>query len=111
MRRAASTTWYPSPASRSAVAAPIPLLAPVTTAIRCMGAFCQYLAVPLRETVHSLFAVPAASSLSIGIVAEPSADLCAVIFDWGGVITSPIVATVTAWLEAERIDPWEVHHV
>lgn len=26
------------------------------------------------------------------------------IFDWGGVITSPIVSTVTAWLEAERID-------
>jgi putative hydrolase of the HAD superfamily len=27
-----------------------------------------------------------------------------VIFDWGGVITSPIVDTVMAWLEAERID-------
>lgn len=26
------------------------------------------------------------------------------IFDWGGVITSPIIDTVTAWLEAERID-------
>jgi putative hydrolase of the HAD superfamily len=37
-------------------------------------------------------------------VAEPSAQLCAVIFDWGGVITNPIVDTVTAWLEAERID-------
>jgi putative hydrolase of the HAD superfamily len=37
-------------------------------------------------------------------VAEPSAPLRAVIFDWGGVITSPIVETVTAWLEAERID-------
>lgn len=44
------------------------------------------------------------TSLSIEIVAEPSADLRAVIFDWGGVITSPIVETVTAWLEAERID-------
>jgi len=37
-------------------------------------------------------------------VAEPSAELRAVIFDWGGVITSPIIDTVTAWLEAERID-------
>jgi putative hydrolase of the HAD superfamily len=37
-------------------------------------------------------------------VAEPSAQLRAVIFDWGGVITNPIVETVTAWLEAERID-------
>ena len=37
-------------------------------------------------------------------MAEPSAPLRAVIFDWGGVITSPIVETVTAWLEAERID-------
>lgn len=37
-------------------------------------------------------------------MAEPSAQLRAVIFDWGGVITSPIVDTVTAWLEAERID-------
>ncbi len=35
---------------------------------------------------------------------ELSADLRAVIFDWGGVVTSPIVETVTAWLEAERID-------
>jgi len=28
----------------------------------------------------------------------------AVIFDWGGVITSPIAATVTAWLDADGID-------
>jgi putative hydrolase of the HAD superfamily len=28
----------------------------------------------------------------------------AVIFDWGGVVTSPILDTVTAWLEADRID-------
>ncbi len=28
----------------------------------------------------------------------------AVIFDWGGVITSPILDTVSAWLEADRID-------
>src|SRR5512139_2012576 len=32
-RRAAQTTWYPSAARRRAVAAPIPLLAPVTTAV------------------------------------------------------------------------------
>ncbi|HEX5189264.1 MAG TPA: HAD family phosphatase [Streptosporangiaceae bacterium] len=37
-------------------------------------------------------------------MAERSAYLRAVIFDWGGVITSPIVDTVTAWLETERID-------
>jgi epoxide hydrolase-like predicted phosphatase len=37
-------------------------------------------------------------------VAEPSSTVRAVIFDWGGVITSPIIDTVTAWLEAERID-------
>ena len=37
-------------------------------------------------------------------MAERSEQLRAVIFDWGGVITSPIVDTVTAWLEAERID-------
>ncbi|MDR2988648.1 MAG: HAD family phosphatase [Nocardiopsaceae bacterium] len=37
-------------------------------------------------------------------MAEPTADLRAVIFDWGGVITNPIVETVTAWLEAEQID-------
>lgn len=28
----------------------------------------------------------------------------AVIFDWGGVITTPILDTVMAWLEADRID-------
>ena len=27
-----------------------------------------------------------------------------VIFDWGGVLTSPIIDTVQAWLEADRID-------
>src|SRR3954470_18210260 len=36
-RRAAQTTWNPSPASARAVAAPMPLLAPVTTAVRGMG--------------------------------------------------------------------------
>jgi len=29
----------------------------------------------------------------------------AVIFDWGGVITGPIAATVAAWLDADGIDP------
>jgi epoxide hydrolase-like predicted phosphatase len=38
------------------------------------------------------------------IVAEASQQLRAVIFDWGGVITSPILDTVAAWLKADRID-------
>ncbi len=37
-------------------------------------------------------------------MAGPSAAVRGVIFDWGGVITSPILDTVTAWLEADRID-------
>jgi putative hydrolase of the HAD superfamily len=37
-------------------------------------------------------------------VPEPSSPVRAVIFDWGGVITSPILDTVTAWLETDRID-------
>jgi putative hydrolase of the HAD superfamily len=37
-------------------------------------------------------------------VAEQTPALRAVIFDWGGVITSPIFDTVSAWLEADRID-------
>jgi hypothetical protein len=37
VRRAAATTWNPSAASRRAVAAPIPLDAPVTTAIGRSG--------------------------------------------------------------------------
>ncbi len=49
-------------------------------------------------------------SLNIGFVAEPgqvpgpSRRVRAVIFDWGGVITSPIAETVQAWLAADRID-------
>jgi putative hydrolase of the HAD superfamily len=39
--------------------------------------------------------------LTIGFVAVA---IRGVIFDWGGVITGPILDTVTAWLEAERID-------
>lgn len=37
-------------------------------------------------------------------MAEPSSTVRAVIFDWGGVVTSPIIDTVSAWLEADRID-------
>jgi epoxide hydrolase-like predicted phosphatase len=37
-------------------------------------------------------------------VSESPPPVRAVIFDWGGVITSPIVDTVTAWLETDRID-------
>jgi putative hydrolase of the HAD superfamily len=48
----------------------------------------------------------AASSLTIGLVAEAVQQVRAVIFDWGGVITNPIVDTVAAWLEADRID-WD----
>jgi epoxide hydrolase-like predicted phosphatase len=57
------------------------------------------------------------ASLSIGLVAEPaqvpelsSAELSSapglrgVIFDWGGVITNPIIDTVQAWLTADGID-------
>jgi putative hydrolase of the HAD superfamily len=47
-------------------------------------------------------------SPTINDVAEPTAlpvaGVRGVIFDWGGVVTSPIADTVTAWLEAERID-------
>jgi putative hydrolase of the HAD superfamily len=39
-------------------------------------------------------------SPTIGFVAE----LRGVIFDWGGVLTTPIIETVHAWLEADRID-------
>jgi putative hydrolase of the HAD superfamily len=42
----------------------------------------------------------ASMSPTIGFVAE----LRGVIFDWGGVLTTPIIETVHAWLEADRID-------
>ncbi len=38
-------------------------------------------------------------------MAEPSATVRGVIFDWGGVITGPLLHTVTAWLTADRIEP------
>jgi len=37
-------------------------------------------------------------------VTEPRNSVRGVIFDWGGVITGPIIDTVFAWLEAEGID-------
>ncbi len=49
-------------------------------------------------------------SLTIGFVAEAagvpelSGVVRGVIFDWGGVITSPIIDTVQAWLTADGID-------
>jgi putative hydrolase of the HAD superfamily len=39
-------------------------------------------------------------------VAEAAQQVRAVIFDWCGVITNPILDTVAAWLEADRID-WD----
>ena len=48
----------------------------------------------------------AASSPTIRLVAEAVQRVRAVIFDWGGVITNPILDTVAAWLEADRID-WD----
>lgn len=48
-------------------------------------------------------------SPTIDSVSQPSAPdspapLRAVIFDWGGVVTTPILDTVMAWLETDRID-------
>jgi len=38
------------------------------------------------------------------LASEPSPKVRGVIFDWGGVITSPIIDTVVAWLEADGIE-------
>ena len=46
----------------------------------------------------------APSAPTIRFVAEPPQQIRAVIFDWGGVITNPILDTVAAWLEADQID-------
>jgi putative hydrolase of the HAD superfamily len=46
----------------------------------------------------------ASRSPTIKNVAESLSAPRAVIFDWGGVITSPILDTVSAWLKADRID-------
>jgi putative hydrolase of the HAD superfamily len=50
------------------------------------------------------FSRMAQSAPTIGSVAEAAQQVRGVIFDWGGVITSPILDTVAAWLEADRID-------
>ena len=39
-------------------------------------------------------------------MAEAVQQVRAVIFDWGGVVTNPILDTVAAWLAADRID-WD----
>jgi putative hydrolase of the HAD superfamily len=53
------------------------------------------------QAPQSLFTVPARASSEIG-----AAGLCAVIFDWGGVLTPPIAGLVRAWAAADMID-WE----
>lgn len=94
----------------------MPLLAPVTTAVLCMPGILPATrggqpdqagrtggpAGPTR-TVQCRLVRPANWSLTIGFVTEAPA-VRAVIFDWGGVITTPIVDTVMAWLDADGID-------
>jgi putative hydrolase of the HAD superfamily len=53
------------------------------------------------QTPESLFTRPASPSGEM----EP-AGLCAVIFDWGGVLTPPIAGLVRAWAAADMID-WD----
>ncbi|MGI9008508.1 MAG: HAD family hydrolase [Streptosporangiaceae bacterium] len=55
-------------------------------------------------TVHVGFAARAGGSPTIDSVSASPPPVRAVIFDWGGVITTPILDTVMAWLEADRID-------
>jgi putative hydrolase of the HAD superfamily len=43
---------------------------------------------------------PAAPGVGVGV----GVGVAGVIFDWGGVITNPIIDTVQAWLTADRID-------
>ncbi len=55
--------------------------------------------------VHRRLAEPVTTSLTISFVAEREQPAPrGVIFDWGGVITTPIAHTVYAWLEADGID-------
>jgi putative hydrolase of the HAD superfamily len=68
-------------------AAPMPLLAPVTTATRL-------------ELTLSMPIILAATSLTIVTVPE----LRGVITDWGGVMTNPIIESVDAWLTADGIE-------
>ncbi|HUN38411.1 MAG TPA: HAD family phosphatase [Trebonia sp.] len=53
------------------------------------------------QTPESLFTAPARPSSEM-----EAAGLCAVIFDWGGVLTPPIPGLVRAWAEADMID-WD----
>jgi hypothetical protein len=39
-----------------------------------------------------------------------AAELRGLIMDWGGVLTSPILTTVRAWIEADEID-WETYRL
>ena len=57
--------------------------------------------------VHGRLAGAAITSPTIRFVYEQGQALSVprgVIFDWGGVVTTPIVDTVRAWLDAEGID-------
>jgi epoxide hydrolase-like predicted phosphatase len=65
---------------------------------------CQQRAVGSARTVHSRFFRDAAERTYDRSVAEASRLVRGVLFDWGGVITSPIVDTVAAWLESDGID-------
>src|SRR5260221_6204026 len=82
----------------------MPLLAPVTTAVRCMRGILPVAARTCRLELFTPVSLTAASSLTIGLVAEAVQQVRAVIFDWGGVITNPILDTVAAWLAADPID-------
>src|SRR5579872_2409877 len=79
VRRAASTTKYPASASLAAVAAPIPLLAPVTTAVRCMGEIVPVAAGgatpadPGRLASHNLLDQPSRMETMATITIEPMA--------------------------------------
>jgi putative hydrolase of the HAD superfamily len=53
------------------------------------------------QSPDSLFTVPPGPSGEM-----ETAGLCAVIFDWGGVLTPPIPGLVRAWAQADMID-WD----
>src|SRR5215470_12350410 len=74
----------------------MPLLAPVTTAVRCMV---RHSASPARGS-----SFPVRRDGQHVAYYRFVAELRGVIFDWGGVLTTPIIQTVHAWLEADRID-------
>lgn len=61
----------------------------------------------MTRRVHRRLAEPVTTSPTISFVYEhrqARSTLRGVIFDWGGVITTPIVDTVRAWLDTEGID-------